>query len=207
MDGCGLFPGYFIINEAGKRSGADPVWHFHLESVGFSFQYESQRVVMISEESWNKLIREVKIDDCWLEQSYKERACRWAQQHQKTQKTMGNNCGRWFFLVKKNPFTTVGQIKNILQEVGVCVSKSRINRRLHLSEDRGSKTYHLISEACWWWCYANGTGSLILIDDVTGHAFDLLKTELKGKCPKNKHQLKRQWRPDRASSGMKPSKL
>ena len=29
-------------------------------------------------------------------------------------------------LVKKNPFTTVGQIKNTLQEVGVCVLKSTI---------------------------------------------------------------------------------
>lgn len=40
-------------------------------------------------------------------------------------------------LVKKNPFTTVGQIKNTLQEVGVCVSKSTIKRRLHQSEYRG----------------------------------------------------------------------
>ena len=37
-------------------------------------------------------------------------------------------------LVKKTPFTTVGQIKNTLQEVGVCVSKSTIKRRLHQSE-------------------------------------------------------------------------
>ena len=28
-------------------------------------------------------------------------------------------------LVKKSPFTTVGQIKNTLQEVGISVSKSR----------------------------------------------------------------------------------
>ncbi len=40
-------------------------------------------------------------------------------------------------LVKKTPFTTVGQIKNTLQEVGVCVSKSTIKRRLHQSEYRG----------------------------------------------------------------------
>ena len=43
-------------------------------------------------------------------------------------------------LVKKNPFTTVGQIKNTLQEVGVCVSKSTIKRRLHQSEYRGFTT-------------------------------------------------------------------
>ena len=43
-------------------------------------------------------------------------------------------------LVKKNPFTTVGQIKNTLQEVGVCVSKSTFKRRLHQSEYRGFTT-------------------------------------------------------------------
>ena len=41
--------------------------------------------------------------------------------------------------VKKNPFTTVG-IKNTLQEVGVCVSKSTIKRRLHKSEYKGFTT-------------------------------------------------------------------
>ncbi len=43
-------------------------------------------------------------------------------------------------LVKKTPFTTVGQIKNTLQEVGVCVSKSTIKRRHHQSEYRGFTT-------------------------------------------------------------------
>ncbi len=43
-------------------------------------------------------------------------------------------------LVKKTPFTTVGQIKNTLQEVDVCVSKSTIKRRLHQSEYRGFTT-------------------------------------------------------------------
>ena len=43
-------------------------------------------------------------------------------------------------LVKKNPFTTVGQIKNTLQEVGVSVSKSIIKRRLHQSKYRGFTT-------------------------------------------------------------------
>ncbi len=38
-------------------------------------------------------------------------------------------------LVKKTPFTTVGQIKNTLQEAGVCVSKSTIK-----SEYRGFTT-------------------------------------------------------------------
>ena len=43
-------------------------------------------------------------------------------------------------LVKKTPFTTVGQIKNTLREVGVCASKSTIKRRLHQSEYRGFTT-------------------------------------------------------------------
>ncbi len=58
-------------------------------------------------------------------------------------KTTENNCGddrRILSLVKKPPFTTVGQIKNTLQEVGVCVSKSTIKRRLHQSEYRGFTT-------------------------------------------------------------------
>ena len=38
---------------------------------------------------------------------------------------------RILLLVKKNPFTTVGQIKNTLQEAGVSVSKSAVKRRLH----------------------------------------------------------------------------
>ena len=229
-------------------------------------------------------------------------------------------------LVKKNLFTTVGQIKNTLQEVGVCVSKSTIKRRLHQSEYRGfttrckplvslknrktrlefakqhlKKPLQFWNNILWtdetkinlyqndgkrrvwrrkgtahdpkhttssvkhgggsvmaWACMAaNGTGSLVFIDDVTAdkssrmnsevfwailsahiqpnaseligrrftvqmdndpkhtakatedsfttkkrnvsqspdlnpieHAFHLLKTKLKGKCPKNKQELK-----------------
>uniref|UniRef100_A0A8C5PF25 Transposase n=1 Tax=Leptobrachium leishanense TaxID=445787 RepID=A0A8C5PF25_9ANUR len=43
-------------------------------------------------------------------------------------------------LVKKTPFSTVGQIESTLQEVGVCVSKSTIKRRHHQSEYRGFTT-------------------------------------------------------------------
>ena len=43
-------------------------------------------------------------------------------------------------LVKKNPYTTVCQIKNTLQEVGLYVSKSTIKRRLHQSKYRGFTT-------------------------------------------------------------------
>ncbi len=53
------------------------------------------------------------------------------------QKTTVVDDRRILSLVKKTPFTTVGQIKNTLQEVGVCVSKSTIKRRLHQSEYRG----------------------------------------------------------------------
>ncbi len=52
------------------------------------------------------------------------------------QKTTVVDDRRILSLVKKTPFTTVGQIKNTLQEVGVCVSKSTIKRRLHQSEYR-----------------------------------------------------------------------
>ncbi len=41
-------------------------------------------------------------------------------------------------LVKKTPFTTVGQIKNTLQEVGVCVSKSTIKRDFTRVNTEGS---------------------------------------------------------------------
>ena len=43
-------------------------------------------------------------------------------------------------LIKKNPFTTVGQIKKTLQEEGVSVSKSTIKRRLHQRKYRGFTT-------------------------------------------------------------------
>uniref|UniRef100_A0A8C5LNK9 Transposase n=1 Tax=Leptobrachium leishanense TaxID=445787 RepID=A0A8C5LNK9_9ANUR len=56
------------------------------------------------------------------------------------QKTTVVDDRRILSLVKKTPFTTVGQIKNTLQEVGVCVSKSTIKRRLHQSEYRGFTT-------------------------------------------------------------------
>lgn len=39
--------------------------------------------------------------------------------------------------MKKNGFTTVGQMKKHVQEVGVSVSKLTIKRRLHLSKYRG----------------------------------------------------------------------
>ena len=43
-------------------------------------------------------------------------------------------------LVKRNPFTTVVQIKNTPQEVGVSVSKSTIKRKLHQSKYRRFST-------------------------------------------------------------------
>ena len=57
----------------------------------------------------------------------------------KLRKTTVVDDRRIISLVKKNP-TTVGQIKNTLQEVGVCVLKSTIKRRLHQSEYRGFTT-------------------------------------------------------------------
>ncbi len=58
----------------------------------------------------------------------------------RTRKTTVVDDRRILSLVKKTHFTTVGQIKNTLQEVGVCVSKSTIKRRLHQSEYRGFTT-------------------------------------------------------------------
>lgn len=52
----------------------------------------------------------------------------------KDQETTAVDDRRILSLVKKTPFTTVGQIKNILQEVGACVSTSTIKRRLHHCE-------------------------------------------------------------------------
>lgn len=49
-------------------------------------------------------------------------------------KTTEGEDRRILSLVKKNPFTTVGQIKTTLQEVGVSVSESTIKRRLHQSK-------------------------------------------------------------------------
>ena len=46
----------------------------------------------------------------------------------------------WWMTEELFPWWTVGQIKNTFQEVGVCVSKSTIKRRLHQSEYRGLTT-------------------------------------------------------------------
>uniref|UniRef100_A0A8C5Q3N9 Transposase n=1 Tax=Leptobrachium leishanense TaxID=445787 RepID=A0A8C5Q3N9_9ANUR len=56
------------------------------------------------------------------------------------QKTTVVDDQRILSLVKKTPITTVGQINNTLQKVGVCVSKSTSKRRLHQSEYRGFTT-------------------------------------------------------------------
>ena len=58
----------------------------------------------------------------------------------RSRKTAVVHDGRILSLVKKKPFTTAGQIKNTLQEAGVCVSKSTIKRRLHQSEYIGFTT-------------------------------------------------------------------
>uniref|UniRef100_A0AAX7V033 Transposase Tc1-like domain-containing protein n=1 Tax=Astatotilapia calliptera TaxID=8154 RepID=A0AAX7V033_ASTCA len=60
----------------------------------------------------------------------------------KDQETTAVDDRRILSLVKKTPFTTVGQIKSILQEVGACVSTSTstIKRRLHHCEYGGFTT-------------------------------------------------------------------
>lgn len=49
-------------------------------------------------------------------------------------------------LVRKNLFTTVDQINNALQEVGVSMSRSRIKRRIHQSKYRGF--YSSVTTSC-----------------------------------------------------------
>lgn len=50
------------------------------------------------------------------------------QEHQKAQKTTAVSNRRVISLEEKNSFTTIGHMKNTLQEVGVSVSKSTIER-------------------------------------------------------------------------------
>ncbi len=63
--------------------------------------------------------------------------------HQKTRKTTENNCGGWpkiLSMVKKTHFTTVGQIKNTLQEVGVCCVK--VNNQEKTSPEWIQRVHH-----------------------------------------------------------------
>ena len=55
-----------------------------------------------------------------------------------------------FLPVKKNPFTTVGQIKNTLQGVDVSVSKSTIKRKLHQSKQSSPQDVN------YWWASITG---------------------------------------------------
>ena len=139
-----------VIPSLSHLQGADKrcilkVCYLHLESVAVNSQYEIQRAVTISEASHHyaekskqinqrdsKNIRRGQINclERTGELSNTKRPGR-------PRKTTVVDDRRIISLVEKNPFTTVGQIKNALQEVGVCVSKSTIKRRLHQSEYRG----------------------------------------------------------------------
>uniref|UniRef100_A0A673YSH1 Tc1-like transposase DDE domain-containing protein n=1 Tax=Salmo trutta TaxID=8032 RepID=A0A673YSH1_SALTR len=79
---------------------------------------------------------------CWYILKKKERTgeLRNTKRPRRPQKTTVVDDRRILSLVKNNLFTTVVQIKNTLQEVGVSVSKSTINRRLHQSKYSGFTT-------------------------------------------------------------------
>ena len=87
------------------------------------------------------------------------------------QKTTVVDDRRIISLVKKSPFTTVGQIKNTLQEVGVCVSKSTIKRRLHQSEYRGFTTRCHHNH---WWASKTGRPDYSLPNNIK-KAFTVLE--------------------------------
>ncbi|XP_039537119.1 uncharacterized protein LOC120485411 [Pimephales promelas] len=137
-----------------KVQSSFQVCYLHLESVAVNSQYEIERAVTISEashhqaEKKNKSIREIaKIlgvakSTVWNILKKKERTGELSNTKRpgRPRKTTVLDDRRILSLVKKTPFTTVNQIKNTLQEVGVCVSKSTIKRRLHQSKYRGFTT-------------------------------------------------------------------
>ena len=104
----------------------------YLESVAVNSQYEIQRAVtiIIRLKNRNKLIREiaktfgVAKSTVWNILKKKEHTGELSNTKRpgRPRKTTVVDDRRILSLVKKNPFTTVGQIKNTLQEVGVCVS-------------------------------------------------------------------------------------
>ena len=82
----------------------------------------------------NKPIREivktlgVAKSTVWNIPKKKERKLSNTKRPGRPRKTTVVDDRRIISLVRKNPFTTAGQIKNTLQEVGVCVSKPTIKR-------------------------------------------------------------------------------
>ncbi len=154
MARCVLFPHYPNYNEQIKVQSSFQVCYLHLESVAVNCQDEIQSChyqwskPSLGWKNKNKPIREiaktlgVAKTTVWNILKKKERTGELSNTKRpgRPRKTTVVDDRRILSLVKKTPFTTVGQIKNTLQEVGVCVSKSTIKRRLHQSEYRGFTT-------------------------------------------------------------------
>ncbi len=155
MARCVLFPHYTNYNEQIKRSRvhfkcAICIWNLLLSTVKMRSKELSLSVkqAIIRLKKTNKPIREiaktlgVAKTTVWNILKKEERTGK-AQQHQKTRKTTETTVvddRRILSLVKKTPFTTVGQIKNTLKEVGVCVSKSNNQEKTSPEWYRGFTT-------------------------------------------------------------------
>ncbi len=155
MARCVLFSSLSQLQWADKRSRvhfkcAICIWNLLLSTVKMRSKELSLSVkqAIIRLKKQNKPIREiaktlgVAKTTVWNILKKKERTGELSNTKRpgRPRKTTVVDDRRILSLVKKTPFTTVGQIKNTLQEVGVCVSKSTIKRRLHQSEYRGFTT-------------------------------------------------------------------
>ena len=129
-----LFPHYLIY----KEQCAICIWNLLLSTLNMRSKELSLSVKQAINrlKNQNKLIREiaktlgVAKSTVWNILKMKEITGELSNTGRPRKTTVVDD-RRIISLVKKNPFTTVGQIKNTLQEVGVCVSKSTIKRRLH----------------------------------------------------------------------------
>ena len=159
MDRCGLLPHYPIIGLAGKMSGVDSrrdtcIWNLGCIWLLLPLKMRSKELslsvkqAIIRLKNQNKPIREIaktlRVTKSTVWNILKKKECTGelnnTERPGRPQKTTVVEDRRILSLVKKNPFTTAGQIKNTLQEAGVCVSKSTIKRRLHQTEYRGFTT-------------------------------------------------------------------
>uniref|UniRef100_A0A0E9XWE2 Transposase Tc1-like domain-containing protein n=1 Tax=Anguilla anguilla TaxID=7936 RepID=A0A0E9XWE2_ANGAN len=155
MARCVLFPHYSIYKSADKRSRiyfkrGICIWNLLLLTLNMKSKELSLSVkqAIIRLKKNKEPIRDiaktlgVAKSTIWYIFKKKERTgeLRNTKRPGRPRKTTVVDDRKILSLVKKNPFTTVGQIKNTLQEVGVSVSKSTIKRRLHQSKYRGFTT-------------------------------------------------------------------
>ena len=130
MARCVLFPHYLIYIVHFKC--AICIWNLLLSTLNMRSKEQSLSVkqAIIRLKNQNKPIREmaktlgVAKSTVWNILKKKERTGELSntRRPRRPRKTTVVNDRRILSLVTKNPFTTVGQIENTLQEVGVCVS-------------------------------------------------------------------------------------